>query len=409
MSTSNSDFDLTTADGMRQFLSTVLPHNISAPLELLSGGSSKYIFRVCFEQPSQPSVIAIHASQFSAGHPGFRLPQSRLKTEFMLSQVLSAPSTGFGPVRVDLDGGLTVGVPTTYQYFEDHAVMIVEDVKDSITLKAALIDTHTRSSLSALKAGAIGSSLGQFASELHNLGRSADNKSALQLRADWDENVEAKEISFTVFYDWLMKAANEIQTGSLATEEMKELIEKVKDFMREEMFEKRDSWTIVHGDFWTGNVLVPCDLVEPTRQDVKHKLEKKINIVDWELCKLAPPHFDLGQMVAELYLPYHFYENENGIQMIEGFLRSYTANIPNETGNPSSQLGEYEEGKVDLAFKSMMHFGGHLVTWPRITGWPDEGGKIESVIELGAEYLRKGWERDVDFLMDSIFKALVMK
>src|SRR5690606_3804852 len=190
----------------------------------------------------------------------------------------------------------------------------------TITLKSALID-HV---MSKDTTEAIGSALGRFAAEVHLLGRLTDNAAAAKLRLDLGESLKAKEISFTVFYDWLEKTANEVQIGTLSADEMKELIQKAKKLMREEMFEKRDSWTVVHGDFWTGNILIPQTLVSSSGLNNPSKIvEKKIHVVDWELCKLAPPHFDLGQMIAEMYLPFHFYANQASLSMIDAFFFSY--------------------------------------------------------------------------------------
>src|SRR5690606_333735 len=108
-----------------------------------------------------------------------------------------------------------------------------------------------------------------------------------------------------------------------------------------------------------------------------------------------PPHFDLGQMIAEMYLPFHFYANQASLSMIDAFFFSYAPGLSGKT----------EDEVMDIAFKAMIHFGGHLVVWPRLTGWPSEGGKIDSVIELGVEYIRKGLEKDVEFLKNGIFKG----
>lgn len=273
--------------------------------------------------------------------------------------------------------------------------MIVEDVPCAITLKSALIEHK----MSTETAETIGLAIGQFASDLHTWGASND-PAAVKLRAELGECKEAKDVSFTVFYHWLEKTANEVETGTIATEEMKELIQKVKSVMKEEMFEKRENWTVLHGDFWTGNVLVPeAYVVSDKSEKVGEIVERKLHIVDWELCKFASRHFDLGQMLAEMYLPFHFYGNEASLAMIDAFIATYTR---------LSLYDKTEEQLLDVVFKTMMHFGGHLAVWPRLTGWPAENGKVDSCIEFGAECIRKGWEKDVEFLKSGIFKGFAV-
>ena len=111
-------------------------------------------------------------------------------------------------------------------------------------------------------------------------------------------------------------------------------------------------------------------------------------IIDWELSHLSSIAFDLGQMFAELFELKHFKDIDAGVWLIESFMDGYGG------------IGE------ELAFKTAIHFGTHLICWgTRVEGWGTKE-QIEMVVEVGRGFVVKGWEKDRQFFEGTALKCL---
>jgi hypothetical protein len=113
----------------------------------------------------------------------------------------------------------------------------------------------------------------------------------------------------------------------------------------------------------------------------------KIHICDWELCCLAIPAFDLGQMCTELYELKLFKDLDAGISLIKSFVEGY---------GPVSR---------EVAFAAVIFVGNHLICWgTRVAGWgtPEQ---IKEVVKVGRDLVVKGWEKDVEFFKQSPWAA----
>ena len=105
----------------------------------------------------------------------------------------------------------------------------------------------------------------------------------------------------------------------------------------------------------------------------------KFFVIDWELSHLSSRAFDLGQMFAELFELKHFRGIEAGFWLIETFMEGY---------------GKVED---DLAFKTAIHAGTHLVCWgSTVRGWGKQE-QVNAVVEIGRDWIVKGWEKDKRF------------
>ena len=114
----------------------------------------------------------------------------------------------------------------------------------------------------------------------------------------------------------------------------------------------------------------------------------KVFIIDWKLSQLSSIAFDLSQMFAELFELKHFRNVDAGVWLIESFMASY--------------------GRIDreLAFKTAVHVGAHLVCWcSSVQGWGTRE-QVEAVVEIGREWIVKGWEKDMDFFRGTALKCL---
>ncbi len=114
----------------------------------------------------------------------------------------------------------------------------------------------------------------------------------------------------------------------------------------------------------------------------------KLDVIDWELSQISSLAFDLGQMFAELFELKHFKDIDAGIWLIEAFMIGY---------------GSVEE---DLAFKTVIHVGVHLICWgSRVQGWGSKE-QVEKVVEVGRDFVVKGWEKDRGFFEGTALKCL---
>jgi hypothetical protein len=143
--------------------------------------------------------------------------------------------------------------------------------------------------------------------------------------------------------------------------------------------EEEEGETVIHGDFWCGNIL-PC------RRSGGAGVAM---VIDWEMCRLGHAWQDLAQMCAELFLPFQFRGVEEGLEIISAFLKSYGA-VDKET-----------------ASRVVVHFGVHLVVWPpRIPGW-GEREEVERCVRTGAEFIEKGRRRDWEWVKRSVLAKIV--
>jgi len=132
------------------------------------------------------------------------------------------------------------------------------------------------------------------------------------------------------------------------------------------------------------SVLIPSILPSSTELNIP----LFVTIIDWELAQVSSPVYDLGQFFAELYLLYHFKARLEALTIIDAFLASYGP-LPG-----------------DLAFRTAVHFGVHLVVWPPVTpGWGD-GEQLKDCVRVGAGYIHAGLQRDRRFFAGGPLKGL---
>lgn len=107
-----------------------------------------------------------------------------------------------------------------------------------------------------------------------------------------------------------------------------------------------------------------------------------LTIIDFELAHFGHHAIDLGQMIADLYERYHFLSHPYAQAAIQGFIQGY---------GPISE---------DLAFRTAIHAGVHLIFWYK-RGNPKDPKrpwatpeKIEGCLRVGNEWIIRGWESD---------------
>lgn len=99
-------------------------------------------------------------------------------------------------------------------------------------------------------------------------------------------------------------------------------------------------------------------------------------IIDWELCQIGNRALDLAQMIAELYETKLFKDVDCGVWIIEGLAEGY---------GPLSE---------EMAFRTAIHVGVHLVVWGSgVAGWGSQQ-QIEEVVKVGRDFIEQGWNKN---------------
>lgn len=66
----------------------------------------------------------------------------------------------------------------------------------------------------------------------------------------------------------------------------------------------------------------------------------------------------------------------------------------------------YGETDEELAFKTAVHVGVHLICWgSRVQGWGSEE-QIQRIVEVGKDFVVEGWEKNKAFFTEGPLKCL---
>ena len=142
---------------------------------------------------------------------------------------------------------------------------------------------------------------------------------------------------------------------------------------------------IIHGDFWCGNLLL-------SPPGSKSSTNWSIYVTDFELTHVSLASADIGQMLAELYLLYHFWSRSEALEMMKGLLSTY-------------KLTELTE---ELRFRVGLQFGVHLVVWPPFTQtWIDCGEeRLKDCVQYGVDCISAAHRKDEHFWKSHVLGAL---
>lgn len=239
----------------------------------------------------------------------------------------------------------------------------MEDLPDSSDLKTWLLSPEGMR-IDKPAATAIGHALGSWLGSFHAWVSHYDQRA---LKNKLAENKSMQQLKHVINYDQML---NMIDKYPHILEDSRSVFEKVKAYAAQELSTHTSNstdngyngWGPIHGDFWTGNILI-----SPT----KHNLF----IIDWEMTQLGMRALDLGQVLAELYEVKQFRNNDAGIWIMHGLVEKYP--LLNE----------------EQAYRTAVHMGVHLVCWSGVPGWAT-ASRVEDVVRMGRDIIEKAWERD---------------
>ncbi|KAK2042298.1 phosphotransferase enzyme family protein [Colletotrichum somersetense] len=330
---------------------------------LLSGGTANFIYHVNLSQrlPDGTAEVAVkHGEGFLAQNPDFKLPTTRCLTEVSCLAHLSAlpPSTG---------NKLSVTTPKLFYFNEKTNTQIQEYQPSPLSLKNYALQhfgSSTASGSMEPQCRDIGQGIGKWLRAFHAWSNSPRQRKFRDIAAT---NKEMQKIKHWVNYQRLPSSVERFPSILC---ECASTFAAIADKTTREI-ENDDRLQVIHGDFWTGNILL-----KGRPWDNEHN---RILVVDWEMCMLGVTPLDLGQMIAELYELKLYKDMEGALWLIQGFMKGY--------------------GAVDdeFAFRTLLHVGVHLIGFgTTVKDWGTEE-QIETVASEGRDLVMNAWEKNRPF------------
>ncbi|KAK0703079.1 kinase-like domain-containing protein [Lasiosphaeria miniovina] len=372
-------------------------------LTQLSGGSINFLFRGTLLDAlasvedagghalteTSETVILKYSTAFLSVNPDFPIDISRSFSEEAMLRALES----FHPQASSRSlAGTDMQVKTPHLYLFTGGNSIIQVHQDlspsrdfkSILLTAAGQDTDQSFHVFARNTGA---ALGSWLKAFHEW---VDEPTRRALCNAIERNSgPMRKLKYDTSYDTFIPVLEKFP--EILDHGTREDLQRVKDIATRE-FEKplagsehlEASWGLVHGDFWTGNVLVPEHASSP--------LQDEIFVIDWELAQPGHRAYDLGQMVGDLYERKHFKGVESAFEALQGFASGYG-------------------GMTDeLAFRTAIHAGVHLIHWYNrraptapLDAPPD---KVLEAMTTARDWILRGYERDRIWFQTSALSCL---
>ncbi|TVY43400.1 hypothetical protein LOCC1_G003933 [Lachnellula occidentalis] len=365
----------------------VLTHPL--PLDALDGGAGNAeSTTTAAAATSTKTVIIKHSTAFAALNKDLPIDVSRcVVEESMLNALFTWNSQ-------NTTSTFRIKIPRLHLFIRgtDTNTQVLEDIHGAVDLKALLISPSltANSNLSHSHAMSIGRALGSWLRDYHAW---VSTRSQADLRAEIEANEPMRKLKYCISYNSFIEVIQRFPEIS-CTEFDKKILKDAKDMAMEEFdrkatAEEGEEWGIIHGDFWTGNVL----LVLPERQQAEE--ETDLFIVDWEFTQFGHRAYDIGQMIGDLLERKHFMQIDAAVWVLEGFIDGY---------------GAVSE---DMAFRIAVHTGVQLITW--VTRGPPlhmrpawaTRERVVSIVELGITFILKGWNKDMEWLKSSVLAGLL--
>ncbi|BDD64082.1 hypothetical protein MAP00_008928 [Monascus purpureus] len=323
----------------------------------LSGGTANFVYRGTPSSSPADSIIIKHGEDYLASNPAFKLDTERCDFEEAILQALNdcPPYSG---------NNITVKAPRLFYFNQENKIQVLEDLPNSVDLKSFLL-SEVSHGVSQNSARSLGRALGSWLRSFHVWG---EKPAQTKLRQKLGKHNYMKGLKYHVNYVGLVESIDRfpaILQGS------RDVFEKVRDFAATELEEREvnEEYNIVHGDLWTGNVLIPNTSLTDGSQTT-------LLVVDWECAQVGVRALDLAQMIAELYETKLFRAKDAGVWIIEAFLEGY---------GPLSD---------EMAFRTAIHVGVHLISFgSTVPGWGSEQ-QVEEVVKVGRDLIVRGWKKD---------------
>ncbi|EHK20791.1 uncharacterized protein TRIVIDRAFT_83490 [Trichoderma virens Gv29-8] len=326
----------------------------------LSGGTANFIYRAKLQQrlPDGVSEVVLkHGEAYVAQHPDFKLKMVRCSIEEEGLRFLSQ----FPHV---ISSTYEIGTPKLYHFNPESSTQIQEYVSNAVNLKDYALSHYQPPTSEAVKPQCLklGQGLGQWLRGFHNW---SDEPERHNMRDLFAKNTDMRDIKKLINYDQLLGRVNMFPN---LLQECKDVLQEIVKMATAELADE-SKLRVIHGDFWTGNVLLP-NIAFTEDQPVP------VRIIDWEMAQVGVRAEDLGQLIAELWQLKLYKDIDAALWIIRGFVQGY--------------------GKVDtdFIFRVLVHVGAHLICIGSTTpGW----GTLEqgqNLAKIGRDVLLSAWKKD---------------
>ncbi|KAK6074397.1 phosphotransferase enzyme family protein [Seiridium cupressi] len=343
----------------------------TSSLEPLTGGIANCLYHARLTVPLEDGTAEVavkHGEGYVVAHPDTELPLDRCKIEEACLKAMA----DFWVTVVQDSVKYIVRTPECYFYDEKSNTQILEYLPNGIDLKTYIrknIASPTPSSY-RLQFQRLGKAIAQWIVGFHQQTEkeardalSTGHKSKLYAELEACESMQ--KLKFLINYDWLIRR---IDLFPHILEEAREVFE---EFRAEAKREMQEDLMPIHGDFWTGNIVIGDVPMEPDA-------EIPVFVIDWEMAQLGPRVLDIGQMMTEMYALWLYPKIDAGLWMVQGF---------------AEELALKDQ---KAAFRVAAQLGCHIVAFETIVpGWgmPEQ---VEEVARIGRDIIvhaRKG-DRD---------------
>ncbi|KAI1036556.1 hypothetical protein LB503_003382 [Fusarium chuoi] len=313
-------------------------------LDKITGGSVNWIYKAQLLKPldnGEKEALVKHGEPYMASKPEFALPPLRC----ILSGISSSDNV---PKETN---NFVVRTPELYHFDQASSTQVLEFMSDSIHLKDYAIRNYGSPTPVSYKPQWLRDFVKWSVQQVKHRDLVAQNEFGQAVR-------------HMVNYAWLHERIKEYPN---ILNDVKEILVQVEQMAAAEK-DDTDKLQIIHGDFWTGNVVLP-------NAATKEGTKTPVFIVDWEMTQLGLPSVDFGQMIAEMYALWLYKSIDAGLWMMEGFIEGY---------------GDISE---DFAFRTAIHVGTHLVCVT--TDFPAWGREnYERVVKVGRGIIVHAWKKD---------------
>ncbi|KAF7533705.1 hypothetical protein G7Z17_g13472 [Cylindrodendrum hubeiense] len=341
-------------------------------LKQLSGGTANFIYHAVLEKPlpEYPNGVVVKQGEaYVATNPNFPLATSRCAIE----QQCLAHLTELPPA---ITPSSSISTPAVYHFNEETNTQVQEYLVNAVSLKIFALEHYAAPTPVSLKPQCrqLGHGLGAWLRSFHEW---SEKPEQVALREKLAGNKEMQVLKNMINYKGLVQMADVHPT---ILGDIKSDLQDISDMAAAELVDEA-ALHVIHGDFWTGNVLLPNTTIQEGAQT-------PVKVIDWELAQLGVRPLDLGQMIAELWQLKLYKDIDAGDWLIEAFADGY--------GSISA----------DDAFRAIIQVGVHLICFgSRTPGWgtPEQGAKL---VETGKEVLLKAWGNDWEWFKGHVLGSL---
>ncbi|ORY61717.1 kinase-like domain-containing protein [Pseudomassariella vexata] len=359
-------------------------------LTKLSGGTANFLYRGTLLQSlysqdgatkaTTKTVVVKSSTNFAAANRDFPLDVTRcVFEETMLRALVDFLSTTPNTV---------VKAPRLYLFDRRTNTQVLKHLLNTTDLRSILLSPSVNNFLPQSSPASVGHALGYWLRSFH---RWISAPAQAALRAEVGSNEGMRKHKFLITYGSFLEI---LELYPELVEDHRKTLEDVEDAMKKE-FDKPpidgdDDWGLIHGDFWTGNVLLPNTSWQEPQQPGQES--NKLFIIDWENAQFGHRAIDIGGMLADLYERKHFNDVDAVIPAMHGLVQGY------------GRLSE------EMAFRTAIHVGVHLICWyyrrDRTAPLRPPLNQVLAALTLGRDFVLKGWEKDRNWFESSVLTPL---